>query len=212
MDEPLPRGAMLTRIRASDRFSSPSKPILQITNLTVKRGSRTVIGLNEHGEPAGFNLDIYPGEIAILQAPNGWGKSTLLDAFAGIIPVAGGTVRLGETALSSLPDWQRPKHGLHLNTASAPYFDRLRLSDIATLSGHQWDPDSLLPANRVLSSLSGGQLRRASLTSFLQRDNLRVALLDEPFLGLDEAAIREFAARVRHCGAEAVVIAEPCLA
>lgn len=207
VDEPLPKGAVLTRIRLRNRFQP--KPLLSVDDFLVKRGYRTVIGMDDEGADAGFSLKLHPGEIAILQAPNGWGKSTLFEALAGLIPVARGNVRLGDTTLSSLPDWQRPRHGLHLNAAGAPYFKGLRLSDVAKLSGHQLGGDDAVPGTRVLSSLSGGQLRRASLAAFLHRPNLRVALLDEPFLALDEAAAREFANRVRNSSAEATLIAEP---
>ena len=80
VDEPLPQGGWLTRVRRPGPIAASPEPVLEVRGLVVNRGPRTVVGLDEQGKQAGFDLTLYEGEIAILQAPNGWGKSTLCEA------------------------------------------------------------------------------------------------------------------------------------
>ena len=61
-------------------------PRLALTGITVRRGSREV--LRE------VSLSVNPGEILGLLGPNGAGKSTLFSILAGLLPPAGGALRL----------------------------------------------------------------------------------------------------------------------
>lgn len=74
INEPLLRGGLLTRIRRPDYFKQNAKPVLEINDLIVKHGPRTVIGTDNQDYSAGLNLSLFEGEIAIVQAPNGWEK------------------------------------------------------------------------------------------------------------------------------------------
>ncbi|MEM7602256.1 MAG: ATP-binding cassette domain-containing protein [Verrucomicrobiota bacterium] len=206
--ESLPRGAVLTRFRLPERFRP--EPALVIENLCVKRGRRSVIGRDEAGEEVGLDLTLSHGEIVVLQAPNGWGKSTLLEALAGLIPSDAGSVQLGDLDVLSLPAWQRPRRGIHLNLAgSSSHFGRLTLREVAELSGQETVEDPSIADSRFLDSLSGGQLRRVALGNFLNRPNLRVALLDEPFLAFDNAMSVHFLSRIVNTPFETMFIAEP---
>jgi ABC-type branched-subunit amino acid transport system ATPase component len=183
IDEVLPRGAVLTRIRRPDRFQGPSRPILEISGLVVKRGTRTVLGLDENGDPTGLNLTLYEGEMIILQAPNGWGKSTLLDAIAGIIPVSAGEIRLDGTVLDHLPTWERVRKGLRALASDQNTFPSLRVKEVMQLVGN---PDGVSEfkslADRICSSLSGGERQRVALFAIPPG---KVGIYDEPFSALD---------------------------
>uniref|UniRef100_UPI001F5F32EB ATP-binding cassette domain-containing protein n=1 Tax=Actinomadura roseirufa TaxID=2094049 RepID=UPI001F5F32EB len=58
-----------------------------------------------------FDLDLTltaaPGEVVALLGPNGAGKSTALRALAGLVPLAGGHVRVDGTDLRPLPPERR---------------------------------------------------------------------------------------------------------
>src|SRR6185436_16933951 len=158
VEEVLPRGAFLTRIRRGDRFQGPPQPVLEIRELVVKRGSRIVIGLDDQGNSTGLNLTLFRGEISILQAPNGWGKSTLFSAVAGLIQADSGSVSLEGKSLNGLPTWERVSRGLRALPSGNHTFPNLRVRDMLRLAGSQ------VPAidvghlgNRICSSLSGGQ-------------------------------------------------------
>lgn len=183
VDETLPRGAMLTRIRRSDSFSSTSSALLEIKDLVVKRGERTVLGLDKDGEPTGLNLSLYEGETVILQAPNGWGKSTLLAAIAGLIPIAKGEIRLDGVAIENLATWNRVQQGLRVLASDGNTFPSLKVKEVMQLAGTQ-ESISQFPtlADRTCSSLSGGERQRVALFSILPG---RVGIYDEPFSALD---------------------------
>ena len=52
-------------------------------------------------------LNVEKGEKVAVIGPSGSGKTTLLNLIAGIIPVANGNIRVGETRIDSLNDAQR---------------------------------------------------------------------------------------------------------
>ncbi len=197
--ERLPRGATLTRIRRLDRWKPEAKPVLEIKGLIVNRGARAVIGLDEHGEPNGFDLTLHEGEIAILQAPNGWGKSTLFDALCGNAPSKSGTIALNGSPLESAPPWIRAQTGLAASPSAAKLFPSLKVSEVARLAPHSSTRDSgSIPfAERTISSLSGGEKQRTLLRLALpDSENPHVVILDEPFAMLDDHATQQTVASI----------------
>jgi len=192
--EPLPRGAILTRIRRPERSRPDAETVLEIKDLIVRRGPRTVIGLDSHNDSTGFNLTLHEGEIAILQAPNGWGKSTLFDAICGNAPASGGSILLNGDAIESTPTWFRARSGLFPTPSAAKLFPSLKVSEAARLSPNfQASQPSALPfAERTVSSLSGGEKQRTLLRLALPKpDKPGLVLLDEPFAMLDDHATRQ---------------------
>lgn len=144
---------------------------------------------------AGVDLDVAPGEILLLQGANGAGKTSILRACAGLLPiVAGEAIVLGED-LTSHPRAVRRRVGM-LGHASSLYddlsvVDNLRFAVRAARSSE----DSIDPAlerlgltGRLLStpvgSLSAGQRRRTALAVLVARQP-QLWLLDEPHAGLD---------------------------
>jgi ABC-type branched-subunit amino acid transport system ATPase component len=183
VDEVLPRGAMLTRVRRADRFRTPACPVLEIRGLVVKRGPRTVLGLDENGDPIGLNLTLYHGEVIVLQAPNGWGKSTLLAAIAGIIPITAGKILLDGAVLDHLPTFERVRKGLCVLASNENTFPSLRIKEVMQLVGN---PEGVAEfpqlADRTYSSLSGGERQNVALSAIPPG---LVGIYDEPFSALD---------------------------
>ena len=63
------------------------------------------------GRPVLRDVDLVlpAGRIVAFVGPSGSGKSTLVDAVLGLVPLARGSIRIGETPLSriALPAWRR---------------------------------------------------------------------------------------------------------
>ena len=193
LDEPLPRGGFLTRIRRRGIFTDPPKPVLEICDLVVRRGARTVIGLDDEGEVSSFNLTLYEGEITILQAPNGWGKSTLLAAICGLEPLASGSILLQGEDLDQVPSWSRVKGGLRTMSSDLSSFPTLSVEEVFELASRPAAiADFRALSKRRCSSLSGGERQRVALRHAVSPEYQQLlVLLDEPFRALDRAATQE---------------------
>lgn len=211
IDISLPRGAKLTRIRRPG-FSTTRPPILRVSDLLIQRGHRMVLGLDEQGLPEGFNLDLYAGELAILQAPNGWGKSTLFDALTGILPPSSGSIMLDDVDISKQPLWMRRRAGLSLVSATNNVIESLQMGELHRLARSRAMPgfaSAHLYRKRKISTLSGGQKQLLALTMADSREKVRLQLFDEPFSMLDASAIQEAIKLMSPTVDRAVLIAVP---
>lgn len=161
---------------------------------------------------AGVDLEVVAGEIVAIAGANGAGKTSLLKACAGLVPVVAGEARvLGEDLISN-PRAVRRRVGM-LGHSSFLYDDlsveeNLRFAVRASRGSLGRVAPALerlgltgrLPGTPV-AALSAGQRRRAAIAVLVARDP-ELWLLDEPHAGLDsehrdvlDAVIREASAR-----------------
>ena len=75
-------------------MAEKNKPVLAIRDLAAGYGKRRIL--------QNVRADICPGEVVGIIGPNGAGKSTLLKSLCGILPLAGGSVRLAGQPLDEL--------------------------------------------------------------------------------------------------------------
>lgn len=162
---------------------------------------------------AAFDLDLAlaaaPGEVVALLGPNGAGKSTALRALAGLVPMAGGHVRVDGDDLRPLPPDRRgigmvfqdyllfPHLTALENVAFGPrcqgagrraarrtaaeWLDRVGLAEYASVRPR---------------ALSGGQAQRVALARALAGEP-GLLLLDEPLAALDAHTRLEIRAALR---------------
>ena len=144
---------------------------------------------------------------AVLWAPSGWGKTTLLRILMGLdTPTAGRVRGVGRTAAVFQEDRLCPQLTalqnvtLVLPGSEKQYKEQIR-ADFQQLG---MDAAALaLPAAR----LSGGQKRRTALLRALWAPS-DTLLLDEPFTGMDPDTLAAAAALLRtRCGTEPVLLA-----
>ena len=81
-----------------------------------------------------------PGQRVALTGANGAGKTTMLNALCGSVPLTGGTVRLGTDDLTRLPAYERARAGLGRT------FQLPRLAEVLTVRqslecGHGYSRD-----------------------------------------------------------------------
>jgi len=177
--EKLPDGAKLTTVN-NDKHQEP-QPILEVKDIAVKRGIRTVIN--------GLSLNLRKGHLYILEAPNGWGKSSLLDVISGIHPLESGIIKLKEKEISSIPTHERIKSGLAYLRSQQSVFTSLSVKEQRKLAkaNIQLFGNSLNSKSKG-SYLSGGEKQKLLIEMLPEAD---VYLLDEPLIGLDEESIEK---------------------
>lgn len=177
-------GGVLSVRRA--RASVQGSGIVTVKGLVVQRGGQFVLGRRD----GGLEFSLRSGEIGLLVAPNGWGKTTLLDAIAGLTEVTSGSIRLSGREMRGVPSWVRAQDGLSYLRARDFVFPRLNVDEQLQLA--QVDGDRRIAGSlgvRRLANLSGGERQRLGLRSVLARKSGSLILLDEPFSALDEAGL-----------------------
>jgi ABC-type branched-subunit amino acid transport system ATPase component len=189
-EQTLHQGAKLTIYsRRRDIYSQQSKPVIEFKNLHVNRDNRYCCG--DGTDCNGFSLQLHDGETAILEAPNGWGKTSLMETMAGLLPAASGQILLKGVPIQSLPVWSRAEAGLGLLTISQSAFPGLTVKQILRLDRVScpagWPLNRL---DRPIAALSGGERQWLALHCFLDRKSWLVRLLDEPFTGLDQTSMQ----------------------
>jgi len=170
---------------------------LEIKGLTKRFGEKTLFE----------NLNLTVDAPAVLWAPSGWGKTTLLRILMGLeTPTAGTVEGVGRVSAVFQEDRLCPQLtavqnvALVLPGAETQYkaqiemdFQQLGL-DAASLS---------LPCR----NLSGGQKRRVALLRALWAES-ETLLLDEPFTGMDPDTMKKAAALLKaRCGGKNVLLA-----
>ena len=144
---------------------------------------------------------------AVLWAPSGWGKTTLLRILMGLdTPTAGRVRGVGRAAAVFQEDRLCPQlTALQNVTLVLPGSEKQYKEQIgADFQQFGMDAAALaLPAAR----LSGGQKRRTALLRALWASS-DTLLLDEPFTGMDPDTLAAAAALLRtRCGTEPVLLA-----
>lgn len=143
---------------------------------------------------AGLTLDVYAGEVVLLQGPNGAGKTTLLRLCAGLLPLHSGVGRVLGVDLATDRRAVRPLVAL-LGHETMLYEDLTVDENVrfwARMCGAGTDQvDAAIRRlglgdlrDRPVRVLSAGQRRRTSLASTVVR-RPQLWLLDEPHASLD---------------------------
>ena len=174
---------------------------LEIKDLTKRFGEKTLF--------EGLSLTV--DGPAVLWAPSGWGKTTLLRILMGLeVPTSGSVEGVGRVGVVFQEDRLCPQLTPEENVAlvlpaeqykaKTQYKEQIK-KDLIQLG---LDDEALaLPARK----LSGGQKRRTALLRALWAES-DTLLLDEPFTGMDPAAMKKAAAMLKaRCGAKPALLA-----
>jgi putative ABC transport system ATP-binding protein len=186
-------------------------------------------GLAKHygGTPVfeGLSLRLEPGEFVALVGESGVGKSTLLNAIAGLDTVDAGTVRLDGIDIGTLDERGRAllrREKLGFVFQAFHLLPHLSVHDNVALPLHlRGAPDAarveaVLEAvglhglgKRLPAQLSGGQMQRVAIARALVHQP-RLVLADEPTGNLDPTSARRaldvIAAQVRAAGAACLLV------
>lgn len=209
LDQELQNGAILSKSITDDEAG---EELLQVKDLVVHRGKRVAVGKQwQDKRTEGLTFSLRRGQVAVLRAPNGWGKTTLLEAIAGLIDISSGSIQFHGKPIRNLSPWERVNKGLSLLQARTKVFPSLTVEEAFTLSHITDIPHDLDPLlKRPISSLSGGERQKIALLCAIKNTLGAVNLLDEPFASLDLSAIRYFQSfLIRHLPHTGILITVP---
>lgn len=191
--------------------SRSGRPLVRLRSVGVVHASGTPWS---HRALEGIDLEIGEGEGLVVLGRNGSGKSTLAWVLSGLRRPTEGSALLGGEPLHRQVGrvglaFQQPRLQLFRDTVVSELswggaLDRRTIRD--SLEAVGLDSDTYL--ERRVDALSGGEQRRVVLAGILARDPT-VVVLDEPFAGLDAAAVTAVTstlAALRAGGAATVVI------
>lgn len=159
----------------------------------------------------GVSLSLGDGECVVVLGPNGHGKTTLLRAVSGLLPLAAGTVELdGELISDRRPDeiaaagvvhipqgdMLFPEMTVYENLVMGAYLKRAWRERQRKLDrAYELFPWLSERKGQLARSLSGGERRMLALARGLMAD-ARVLLIDEPSLGLAPVATEQIYASI----------------
>jgi branched-chain amino acid transport system ATP-binding protein len=166
--------------------------LLKINNLFVSYGDVPVL----HG----VNLQVEQEEIVALLGSNGCGKTTLLKAISGLIPIKSGTIQFAGSPIHNLPPHITVKRGVSQCAENRFLFPGLsvfknlkigahtRKEDMKTLRARMETVFALFPIlqerqRQHAGTLSGGEQQMLSIGRALMA-NPQLLILDEPSLGI----------------------------
>ena len=171
--------------------------MLTVEHLTKQFGAKTLF----------CDLCLTVDSPAVLWAPSGWGKTTLLRILMGLEAPTSGTVRgVGRAAAVFQEDRLCPQLTAVQNVTLVLPGSEKQYKPQIEMNFQQLGMDAAalaLPAGRI----SGGQKRRTALLRALWAPS-DTLLLDEPFTGMDPDTLAAAAALLRQrCTAKPVLLA-----
>lgn len=183
--------------------------------------------LNRHIDSGGeritlledVSFSVFSGELVALVGPSGAGKTTLINAIAGIAPADDGQVMLGAQDFHEILERDSSAVGLvpqddlvHPELSveeSLRYSGRLRYASNISNEEIDGEVDRVLAelgiehirgsriGNALKRGISGGQRKRVNLGQDLLTRSTRVLFLDEPTSGLDPKSAQSIVRQIR---------------
>ena len=195
-----------------------ARPLLDIQKLEVSYGAVQVLW--------GVTLSVATGQVACLIGSNGAGKSTTLNAVAGMLKIRKGSILFKNENISSLPPRERvkkrmtlvpegrqlwPKMSVEENLLMGAFPAKFRKNAEANLARVYGMFPRLKERRRQLAgTLSGGEQQMCAIGRGLMAEP-ELLMLDEPSLGLAPKAVDEifeFVRRISHEGVTILLVAQ----
>jgi zinc transport system ATP-binding protein len=177
-------------------------PVLEFNHVDITRTNDVVI------QDATFTIN--QGDYVGIVGPNGGGKTTLLHAIFGFLPIKNGSIYLFSQKIQTFTEWDRiayvPQGAIYFDTnfpltvTELVGLGRITRDKIGRpLKKTDWtavheclDLMGISDiAEKRIGSLSGGQKQRMFIAKALVR-NPEILILDEPVAGIDATGLENF--------------------
>ena len=169
----------------------------------------------------GVDINVKKGEIVGLLGPNGAGKTTTFYMIVGLVRPNGGNVYFQNADVTSMPMYQRARHGMGYLPQEESIFRKLTVEEnilailettTATKKERKERCEELLTrfgiehiAKNEALTLSGGEKRRLTIARSLVT-NPSLLMLDEPFSGVDPIAVHDVQQIIQDLRAQGLAI------
>ncbi|WP_315837467.1 branched-chain amino acid ABC transporter ATP-binding protein/permease [Bradyrhizobium prioriisuperbiae] len=196
---------------AVERLAHASRrPLLDARAMAVGYSGSTVL--------AGVNLTVHEGEAVALLGRNGVGKTTMLKALTGSLPLSAGAITFNGVSLNGLKPYQINRLGISLVPEGRRLFPNLTVMENLQLAARSGgisiaEVFELFPRLQTrqkarAENLSGGERQMVAIARALVVPS-KLILLDEPFEGLAPAVVNEvMEALVKLRGKVAMIVVE----
>ena len=175
--------------------------MLQISNIHQYYGGSHIL--------RDVSLEAKPGEVTVVLGRNGVGKTTLLKALMGLVPIKSGTITFDGRAIQQAAPDRRARAGIGFVPQGREIFARLTVEEnlrmgLATRpAGTPIPPElfELFPVLRQMlhrrgGDLSGGQQQQLAIARALAAGP-KLLVLDEPTEGIQPSIIKEIGRVIR---------------
>jgi zinc transport system ATP-binding protein len=183
-------------------MTSDTKAVIAVKDLTVERANTEIV--------RDVNFKVHKGEYVGIVGPNGGGKTTLLLALLGTLPIKKGSIKIFGKDIKSFHDWDRVAYvsqdaikfdsQFPLSVRELVSLGRVNSHNLGrSLTTDDWKAvDEALEfmdlekiKDKRIGQLSGGQKQRLFVAKALVR-NPEVIFLDEPTAGVDPMTQEKF--------------------
>jgi len=184
--------------------------LIKIDDVTIVRAGKEVV--------SHFSAEIAPGKITAIIGPNGSGKTSLLSALAGDLPIDSGSISFDGKDLSGISTQEQAKIRSVVQQ-NRNYWLSYTVREVIEMGQ---DEESLQRVDHIMSALeingyadqkvttlSGGEAQRIEIARALIRDT-DIYLLDEPLSAQDSGSkqrIISLLSELRDQGKTIVIIA-----
>jgi branched-chain amino acid transport system ATP-binding protein len=178
---------------------------LHLNDVSVAHGELTVV--------RDVSLHCPAGQVTVLLGANGAGKSSLLDAIAGVIPVAHGSVEIGGTPIHKISRARRAGHGLAYVEQGRSIFGALTVEEnLAVVAGRGKVGDAyelfpeLKPRRKIAAQmLSGGEQQMLVLARAIVGEP-QVLMIDEMSQGLAPVIVKRLLPFVQDAAGRGIAV------
>lgn len=170
----------------------------------------------------GVDLNVKPGEIAVLIGPNGAGKSTLLKSIFNMVDIYNGKVIFKNNDITGVPAYELIGLGISYVPQGRQVFSTLTVKENLEMGAFFTKEKGIIGKrlNEVLSvhfpelrkklheyafSLSGGQQQMLAIGRALMHEP-QLLLLDEPSLGLAPKVMKELFKKIVEINEEGITV------
>ena len=150
------------------------------------------------------SFEVPAGKVTALLGRNGVGKTTLLKALMGLIPVRTGQIFFENRELTRAKPYQRARAGLGYVPQGGEIFARLSVEENLQMAAVDGIPERIFEMFPVLrqmlgrrgGDLSGGQQQQLAIGRALAMKP-RLLILDEPTEGIQPSIIKDIERAIR---------------